>query len=156
MLADHKGVALKLRLEIYEFSTMSISPVAFVPKFQLVGQQNSMQQNFQALAQAIQSGNLSSAQQAYASLTQNAPAQTANETSNGQTDPFAAIGSALQSGSISSAQTALQGLQQTMKAHHGHHHKAQEQEVSDDAAASSSTALPTVSPAKSPLVDVSA
>jgi hypothetical protein len=91
-------------------------------------QQNPFQQSFQSLIQAIQSGNLSGAQQAYAALTQSAPAQGANGASNGQNNPFqqglAAIGSALQSGNISGAQSALQSLQQTMKAHHGHHHSS--------------------------------
>ena len=87
-------------------------------------QQNPFQQNLEALSQAVQSGNLSGAQQAYAVLTQSAQAQGPNGASNGQSNPFqqglAAIGNALQSGSISDAQSALQNLQQTMKAHHGH------------------------------------
>jgi hypothetical protein len=80
---------------------------------------------FQQLASALQSGNLSSAQQAYNSLSQlmqNAP--------NGQSNSafakaFNALGQALQSGNLSSAQQAFLSLQQDMLqglAGHGHHH----------------------------------
>src|SRR5215475_2683997 len=95
-------------------------------------QQNGMRQNFQQLSQALQSGDLSSAQQAYASLIQALPSQGANggNGTNGQSNPFQqaiqSIGSALQSGDISGAQQALQTLQTQMKgAHHGHHHHGQ-------------------------------
>ncbi len=117
--------------------------------------QNTMKQNFQALTQAIQSGNVTAAQQAYATLTQNMPGQGAS--SNGQADPFqqaiASIGSALQSGDISGAQTAMQNLTQTMKAHHGHHHHGTQNQSTDQA---SSTSTAAATPAANSLLDVSA
>ena len=99
-------------------------------------QQDGMQKNFQALTQAIQSGNLSAASQAYAALQQNAPAGASQ---NG--GPLAAIGSALSAGDMSGAQSAMQSLQQGMKAHHGHHHRGSQpsSDSSSQASAGSST-----------------
>jgi hypothetical protein len=70
------------------------------------------QQNVKSMMSAIQSGDLSSAQSAYATLQGNQ-----GSADNG---PFAAIGQALQSGDISAAQKALTDFQ----AHRagGHHH----------------------------------
>jgi soluble cytochrome b562 len=140
-----KGIAM---------STSSISSAT--PSYQ--PPQNGGQQNFQALVQAVQSGNLTAAQQAYATLTQNAP-QGASTTAGGQANPFqqaiSTIGSALQSGDISGAQNALQTMQQTMKSHHGHrHHTAPDQDASNTAAPAS-TGISTLSGATNTL-DVSA
>src|SRR5580765_4790505 len=106
---------------------MSISSVSAstTPAYQ--PPQNNIRQNFQQLAQALQSGDLSNAQAAYASLIQNLPNQTQNGSSN-SSNPFqqaiASIGSALQSGDLNGAQQTLQTLQSQMKgAHHGHHHR---------------------------------
>jgi hypothetical protein len=85
-----------------------------IPSYQPNSQQNATQQDFQALALALQSGNLSSAQQAYATLTQNAPPQGANGSSSGKTNRFqqalASIGRALQSGNLSAAQAVMQNM----------------------------------------------
>lgn len=124
-------------------------------------QQNALQQDFQSLSQAIQSGNLSAAQQAYASLTQNMPAQGTSGSSNSQNNPFqqaiASIGSALQSGNISGAQSALQSLQQTMGAHRGHHHHAgsASQSAGSSSSTQSSTSISTLASTGS-TIDVSA
>src|SRR5262249_40156860 len=75
------------------------------------------------LAKAIGSGDLSDAQQAYATLTQtqgNTPGSNANS-------PFGQaltqIGQALQNGDLAGAQKALDALRsQTQGAHHHHHH----------------------------------
>jgi hypothetical protein len=79
-------------------------------------QQSQFRQNFSALSQAIQSGNLADAQQAYATLTQSMP-------NNNPNSPFAQalaqIGSALQSGNIAGAQQALSTMQ--AHGHHRHH-----------------------------------
>lgn len=91
-------------------------------------------QDFQKLSQALQSGDLSSAQQAFAQLQQGAPGvgQTQGSQQNGQNSqngsPFsqdiAALSTALQSGDIAGAQQAFAKLQQDAKAtHHAHHHR---------------------------------
>ncbi len=69
-------------------------------------------QNFSQLAQALKAGDLGAAQQAFASLTANAPA-TPDANS-----PFAKLGQALQSGDVNAAQQAFSAL----RAGHGHHH----------------------------------
>ncbi|HEX4303249.1 MAG TPA: hypothetical protein VHZ78_10675 [Rhizomicrobium sp.] len=101
---------------------MSIGSIsASAPSYAVNQQQNPLSQ----LTQALQSGNLQAAQQAYASFTQNAPASQ-----SGQNNPFgqaiSQIGTALSSGDIAQAQSTLQSLQSQMKAHNGghHHHKA--------------------------------
>src|SRR5690349_11494920 len=115
---------------------MSITSVSSNAAAYQPPQQNGMRQNFQQLTQAIQSGDLSSAQTAYASLIQALPNQGANAANGaaGQNNPFQqaiqSIGSALQSGNISGAQQALQAFQSQMKgAHHGHHHHGQTQQA---------------------------
>jgi hypothetical protein len=90
--------------------------------------------DFQTLASAIQSGNISSAQQAYAALQKDAPALFQGASSQGgSSDPLASalssLGTALQSGSITSAQQALAALQQTVQGHHHHHHKAGQEQT---------------------------
>jgi hypothetical protein len=84
-------------------------------------------QNFMQMAKAINSGNLSDAQQAFATLS--------NQQGNGQApavDPNSPLGQALsqigqelQNGDLSSAQQTLSALKSsTQAAHHGHHHHA--------------------------------
>jgi DNA-binding FadR family transcriptional regulator len=84
-------------------------------------QQTNFRQTFSQLLQAIQSGDLSGARQAYAALgdLQNqGPSADANS-------PFAQalsqIGQALQNGDIGGAQQALQSLAQQSQATHHHH-----------------------------------
>jgi DNA-binding FadR family transcriptional regulator len=108
-------------------------------------QQNSVKQNFQQLSQALQSGDLATAQQAYATLMQSLPGQ--GSTSSGSQSPFqqaiSSIGSALQSGDLSGAQKAMQSLQQTAQqakgAHHGHHHHGGGGAQAADSSTSSTT-----------------
>jgi len=81
-------------------------------------QQNPVQQSFSQLMQAIQSGNLQAAQQAYATLAQNAP-----QTPNGAFgEAISQIGAALSSGNIVQAQATLQSFQSQMQTHRGGHH----------------------------------
>ena len=113
-------------------------------------------QAFGQLISAIQSGDLSAAQSAYATLTQGG--------SNSGNGPFAQalsqIGDALQSGDIGKAQAALASLQQQMQAlkgshhHHGHHHHA----ADDTQTASAATTTSSDSTASDPtnLVDMTA
>lgn len=134
---------------------MSTSSISSTTPIYQPSPQNGMQQNFQALAQAVQAGNLSAAQQAYATLTQNMPQAPAK----GAADPFqqaiSSIGGALQSGDISSAQGSLQTLQQGMKSHHGHRHHAVPEQSASASPAPASTAISTVSSAANTL-DISA
>ena len=97
-------------------------------------------QDFQSLASALQSGNLSGAQSAFSSLEQDLPGISqvlqagANSSASGtSTNPIGqalqSLSSALQSGDISGAQQAFASLQQGLQAtqgtghaHRGHHH----------------------------------
>ena len=138
---------------------MSISSISSNTPVYQPPQQDPANQNFQQLAQALQSGDLSSAQAAYATLTQNLPNKSANGASS-QNNPFqqglAAIGTALQSGNLSGAQQALQTLQSQMKgAHHGHHHHGQSQTTGSASSPTSSTTVSAPS-ATSPSVNLTA
>ncbi len=82
-------------------------------------------QDFAQLYQALQSGNLNSAQQAYASFQQiqaglpaaaTTSAAAATTTTNPVTTDWSALGQALQSGSLSSSQDALAKLGQDAQA----------------------------------------
>ena len=77
---------------------------------------NDPRQQFLQLAQAINSGDLTSAQQAYGQLTQTLGNNSNGSNSRTSNDPFsqalAAIGQSLQSGDIQGAQQALASLQQ--------------------------------------------
>ncbi|HTS71134.1 MAG TPA: hypothetical protein VMO17_19325 [Terriglobia bacterium] len=90
------------------------------------------QSEFQQLGQDLQAGNLTAAQQDFATLTQNAPsgAQGAGNNANNISQAFTALGQALQSGNLTAAQqdytTVQQDVQQavgqTQGYHHHHHH----------------------------------
>jgi hypothetical protein len=107
--------------------------------YQANGQNNlkKFRQDFQDLASALQSGDLSAAQKTFADLQQLLPNPSAgNQTSTGQPgngqNPFAAdfsaLDQALKSGDLSKAQDAFAKMQQDMQSvkghHHRHHHKA--------------------------------
>ncbi len=98
-------------------SSVTASSASFTPPTSQ--QMSEFKNDFQQLAQAIQSGNLSSAQQAYATLSQFISQNPPPGGANGQSNPFAQalsqIGSALQSGNLSGAQSALTSLQQTLQ-----------------------------------------
>ncbi|HXZ67809.1 MAG TPA: hypothetical protein VEH07_04395 [Alphaproteobacteria bacterium] len=125
---------------------MSVSAVSSNPQiYQPVLQQQSFRQDLQSLTTAVQSGDLASAQKAYATLVSDNP-QLASSSGNGSGSPFqqaiSAIGQSLQNSDIGGAQNALSTLQQNMKAHHGHHHH--HGDATQNAAA-------TATPASSPL-----
>lgn len=111
-----------------------------------------IRQGFKDLASALQSGDLTAAQTAFASLQQLLPNSSAgNQTQNGQQgsgqNPFAtdfsALAKALQSGDLSAAQTAFAKLQQDTQSvqghHHHHHHKASASTQSTASTTSSSS-----------------
>jgi len=95
---------------------------------------NLFQQDLQQLGQALQSGNLSSAQSEFATLQAafSQPATTSSTTSNSSatsnpiTQAFNQLGSDLQSGNLSAAQkdysTVQQDLQNNLSTSHFHHH----------------------------------
>jgi hypothetical protein len=90
------------------------------------------QQNMKSLADALQSGDLSTAQQSFAELQKLMPASQPGQAQNGQkgnallSDDFDALGKALQSGDINAAKDAYAKLQQdaqvAQKGHHRHRH----------------------------------
>ena len=141
---------------------MSISSVSSATPAYQPPQQDPTRQSFQQLTQALQSGDLASAQAAYTTLIQNQPAQGANGASNSR-NPFqqglASIGTALQSGNLSGAQQALQTLQGQMKgAHHGHHHHhgsaGQSQQQTGSASSSATSTTSSAPTASSPSVSL--
>lgn len=88
--------------------------------------------DFQSLAQALDSGDLASAQQAFATLQQDSPqvSRAVSSATSGGTaasNPVAAawqtLSQDLQSGDLGGAQQAFAALQKAMHGgHHGHHH----------------------------------
>jgi len=101
--------------------------------------QNNMRQfrqEFQQLGQDLQSGNLSAAQQDFASLQQLSPqgsSTSPTESSNPIAQQFNQLAQDLQSGNLSAAQQDYTNIQQdfqnqageqnqTQEVHHGHHH----------------------------------
>ncbi len=89
---------------------------------------------FQQLGQDLQSGNLSAAQQDFATLSQNSSTQTSSVNSSTPSNSavslkqsFSDLKTALSSGDISGAQQAYSQIQQDFQANgaqgaHGHHH----------------------------------
>ncbi len=102
--------------------------------------------DYKSLAEALNSGNLSDAQQAYASLQKDLPAksQSSATTAPGSSDPLSALGSALQAGNLSGAQQAMAALQQAHGAHHHRHHRASS-DGANTAVAPATLAAPTTS-----------
>jgi soluble cytochrome b562 len=107
---------------------MSVSAISSSTGFSPVDWQTKAQQvktDFQSLAQAMQAGDLKSAQQAFATLQKDLPAKSSTATassasSSNPNDPMNTLAQALQSGNLTAAQQALAQLQH---AHHGHHHR---------------------------------
>jgi len=77
----------------------------------------SQRQNFNQLAQALQSGNLDAAKQAYSSITAN------SNMASDPNSPMAKLGQALQTGDVNAAQQAFSSL----RSGHHHHHDASAQ-----------------------------
>lgn len=88
-------------------------------------------QSFEALSQALKSGDLGAAQQAFSSLSSSFPAGIANDPNS----PLAKLGQALQSGNLSDAQSAFSALRSRHGGHHHHHDQ--------DSASATATASPT-------------
>jgi soluble cytochrome b562 len=111
---------------------MSISAISN-PTTNLVQSWNGQANSFSQLASALNSGNLSAAQQAYATLSQQL-SSSQGASANGN-NSFATtlnqIGQALQNGDLAGAQQALASLQQARGGHH-HGRHAQSSSVSAD------------------------
>ena len=107
---------------------MSITGAAYTNSSYQAGMTNpyiQAKQDFLNLGKALQSGNLADAQQAFATLQQDATttAQSqGSQNSNSSSQAMKDLGDALQSGDLTAAQKAFAQLQKTGKGH-GHHHK---------------------------------
>ena len=91
-----------------------------------------VKQDFQNLGKALQSGNLSDAQQAFATLQQDSPTsgQPQGNQSSNASNPMQDLGNALQSGDLSGAQTAFAQMQKAGKGHGHRHHQESSQQPS--------------------------
>lgn len=118
-----------------------------VPPGGPTGNLQNLASSFNTLGQALQSGDLNAAQQAFTSLLQSVPSAGApaagsagpdNSASSAGAD-IVSLGQALQSGNLPAAQQAFASLQQAVQSHGpahgaGHAHKAQAGGSSSDAA----------------------
>jgi hypothetical protein len=108
---------------------MSVSAISSSSGFSPVDWQSKAQQiktDFQSLDQALQSGDLKTAQQAFAALQKDSPAKsstasTSSTSSSNPNDQMNTLSQALQSGNLSAAQQAFAQLQQAHRGHHRHH-----------------------------------
>ena len=132
-------------------SSISTSTAASASAAQAPGQASALRTAFQQLTTAIGSGDLKSAQAAYATITglQQGGGQS------GQSDgPFAqlmsSLGKDLQSGDLTTAEGDLASFQ---KAHGGHHHH---HGGGAPAASSDSTTTAAATPSSTNVLDVSA
>ena len=109
---------------------------------------------FMQLAKAIQSGDLSGAQDAYNAL----EAQGGGNPNSPFAQALSAIGTALQNNDIDGAKSALAQLQQQIQSaqHHHHHHRHSAPPQSDQAASTVSPATDTSTSASGNTVDVTA
>lgn len=93
-------------------------------------------QSFEALTQALKSGDLTGAQNAYTTLTQSAPGASSNANS-----PLAKLGQALQSGDLAGAQSAMAAFKAARHGGH-HHHHGNSEAASANAGTPPSTTIP--------------
>ncbi|MBJ6726680.1 hypothetical protein [Geomesophilobacter sediminis] len=113
-------------------------------------------QDFSQLASALNNGDLSGAQQAFADLqnisgqgqntanssqTQSSSATGSNSGNSGVKNDFAALSQALQSGNLADAKSAFAKIQSDMKAQGGRHHHRGAGSNTDSQSTTNSTAL---------------
>jgi hypothetical protein len=142
------------RLIIQERSSiMSVGAVSFnnFSATGMPGGMNGAKQDFKALQDALNAGDLSDAQKAFSSIQQDFQniqqtrgAQANSQASGGQLQQdFQAIQSALNSGDIDGAKQALATFQQDVKKAHGHHrhhhHKSDSSTESSDTSTTGSS-----------------
>ena len=109
-----------------------------------------IKEDMQALAKALQSGDLTSAQSVFATLQKDAPNLTAESqnanTTNTRAQALSALSASLQSGNLTQAQQDFTALQQAMQGsssvqgHHHHPHPSTDSSTSQTAATESSSA----------------
>jgi hypothetical protein len=123
---------------------MSVSGISAVPTTSFQSSQSGFRQEFGQLVSSLNSGDLSGAGQAYATLSQlQSSGQGPSTNPNSPvSQALAQIGQALQSGDLGAAQQALSSLQQSHGGHHHHGHHG----GSAGASAVTSTSTPTSSP----------
>jgi hypothetical protein len=106
-------------------SVSSGSPYPYSAATSPVPTNAQVQSDLQSLSSALQSGNLGSAQQAYATLQKDAPGLVQGSTStssNPVSSALGAVGKALSQGNVSGAQQAFASLKQVAGGRHHHHH----------------------------------
>jgi hypothetical protein len=108
---------------------MSVSSISGIDTSAAQAALKQRMEDFKALGQALQSGDLKGAQSAFQALEndiQQSQAAMQSSSAAGQNNPIAqdmnTIQQALQSGNLDAAKQAFQDLQQRLAAHHGHHH----------------------------------
>jgi hypothetical protein len=107
-----------------------------------------IQSDLQSLSSALQAGNLTNAQQAFATLQKDAPGlvqASGNPTSSPISSALSAVGTALSKDNISGAQQAFATLQQAGKGHHHRHHGGVSLSNATSSAASTSSSSSSVS-----------
>jgi hypothetical protein len=130
---------------------MSISAIAsslFQPSV-TQSVQNKFQQvqsEFQQLGQDLQAGNLSQAQQDFATLTQNLPAGQQQSTSGPLAQAFNSLAQDLKAGNLSAAQKDFTTIQQDAQQgsgqiQHHHHHRASDTQDSSSASGQQSNPI---------------
>jgi len=133
-------------MSVSSISTPTTSPQQWQNVFQ------QQRQDFNQLAQALQSGDLEGAQKAFANLQSLQPSNgpNSNSSANPIQNDFAALGQALSSGNLSQAQSDFSQLQSDLKsgfqnlpgtqaaggAHRGHHHHHHSVSSSQDSTSS--------------------
>ena len=136
--------------------------------YQTYGMQTNSQQiskYFDQLGQALQSGDLSGAQNAFSSLQQLLPSSSANQAQTTQqtnqstlSSDLSSLGQALQSGDLPKAQDAFAKLQQDIqtahKGHHHHHHTGASQNSSSNLGDNSITTISVGNNATDSIVNV--
>ena len=111
-------------------STMNVTSIVNPYRQISLNAANPSQSNLQSLASALQSGNLTAAQNAFATFEQSFSASNSQQGSSqsGQSSPvnsdIQTLSSALKSGNLTSAQSAFLQLQKDMQTQQGsgHHH----------------------------------
>jgi hypothetical protein len=120
------------------------------------GPSNNGAASFKALATALQNGDLSGAQTAFAALQKNRPQRPASAQDKEGTNPveqdFNTLQTALQKGDLSAAQQAFSSIQQDFqkmggaRGHHHHHGGGDATSAAPATTTTDTTATPTVDP----------
>ena len=111
-------------------ATMNVTSIVNPYRQYSLSSANPSQSSLQSLSSALQSGNLTAAQNAFASFEQSFSGSNSQQTSSqsGQSNPVTndiqSLSSALNTGNLTSAQQAFVQLQKDMQAQQssGHHH----------------------------------